>query len=350
MNYEILDKSMQRLSHYCLNAGKDLHLIWHGGEPLMMGASFFIEAYCIQQRYNSLCRITNSIQTNGTLIDGELLDFCNSTRQFSLGLSLDGPETIHNTSRPYSNGTGSFDKVLKNIFSIQESTGRMPGVILVLSRRNLHKIAELYRFFDAHAISFKINPLVRSGRAADAYKDLGITAIEYGMAMIEFFDLWFRATESRIHISPIDTIIGNMITKTPRGCNFAPTCRFNYFSIGPQGDVYPCGRFDGLSEFRLGNICESDVACILDSDIHRRLSARNAEGIDECNKCRFLRICHGGCMHNAYVANGDIMKEDYYCAGYKMLFQHIENALATEFSKASQAPGADQQVKHEPKS
>jgi sulfatase maturation enzyme AslB (radical SAM superfamily) len=39
-------------------------------------------------------------------------------------------------------------------------------------------------------------------------------------------------------------------------------------------------------------------------------------------------------MHNAYMVRGNIMDKDYYCLGYKMLFNHITNILHKELKGA----------------
>jgi uncharacterized protein len=204
------------------------------------------------------------------------------------------------------------------------------GVIVILTKKNISRIRDLYTFFRENKINVKINPLVKSGQARKNYDGLSISSVEYGKAMIQLFDLWFFEKEYDISINPLDLIIGNMITEIPFGCNFSESCQNNFISIGPLGDVYPCGRFDGVDSFKFGNINKNSLDTILASDVRQRLLARTSETINGCNSCEFRTICNAGCMHSAYVMGGDEMQKDYYCPSYKMLFKHIKKALDAE--------------------
>ena len=56
-------------------------------------------------------RITNSLQTNGTLLNEEWCQFL-AKHKFLVGLSLDGPEYIHDRYRVDRGGQPTFHKVL----------------------------------------------------------------------------------------------------------------------------------------------------------------------------------------------------------------------------------------------
>jgi len=91
---------LERLTRELLEVNKTrCEFLWHGGEPLLAGIKFFRKAIEFQRQYNSHgAVISNSIQTNGTLINEELADFFNE-HKFKVGISLDGPEHIHNYHR-----------------------------------------------------------------------------------------------------------------------------------------------------------------------------------------------------------------------------------------------------------
>ena len=66
---------------------------WHGGEALMRPLSFYKRAMELQRRYGRGRVITNTLQTNGTLLTDE---WCRFFREngFLVGLSVDGPPDI----------------------------------------------------------------------------------------------------------------------------------------------------------------------------------------------------------------------------------------------------------------
>ena len=114
-----------------------------------MGADFFRVIKDIQDFYKKKGKkFSNGIQTNGTLITNELLELIRETQDFQIGLSLDGPEEIHNKTRIYENGRGSFDDVMRGLNLIsREKKNRRAGVICVVSKQNINSHKELYNFF-----------------------------------------------------------------------------------------------------------------------------------------------------------------------------------------------------------
>ena len=291
------------------------------------------------------------MQSNAILVDEKILDFC-ERYGFDIGLSMDGPEEIHNLTRVYPGGKGSFQDVWRGIQMIRnrnEETrkrtekGKKPqhlggGVITILNRLNISRLDEIYDFFKANKMSIKINPLTRSGRATDNYEELGIGPAEYGKALIKLFNRWFYENEQGIDVDPLSTILGNLMTGKPVSCNFRESCRNGLVSIGPNGDVYPCGRFNGVKEYWLGNINTDRLTNILESKKHKVLAARSSETVKGCSACNYNRICNAGCMHDAYTQRGEINDKDYYCASYKILFRHLEKALNKELDKAEIMP------------
>src|SRR5476649_1432784 len=56
-------------NYIAATVGDDVAFVWQGGEPTLAGIEFYTQALAYQQRYAKGKRITNSIQTNGVLID-----------------------------------------------------------------------------------------------------------------------------------------------------------------------------------------------------------------------------------------------------------------------------------------
>ena len=159
---------------------KETHFIWHGGEPLLMGVNFFENVLSIQKNLGQKYKISNGIQTNGTLLNSNLLDFIEKNNDFYLGLSLDGPRELHNQTRFYKDGAGSFDDVMKGINLIKKRGGVGGGVIAVITQINIDHFLDLYNFFKENNINFKANPLIRSGEANKNYNQMAISPKQYG--------------------------------------------------------------------------------------------------------------------------------------------------------------------------
>ena len=339
-----------------------VQIIWHGGEPLLMGLDFYRDAIKMQKRFGDDVLFGNSMQSNGTLIDGNTIEFCEEY-YVDIGTSMDGPEEVHNLTRVYPDGRGSFHDVYRGTKLLRERTkvlqNRHPlirdeklangygkergclsvggGTITVVTRANIGGLKEIYIFFKEEDINMKLNPLIRAGLAGTNFDNLAIGSAEYGKALAELFDVWFYEKEPTVSIDPFEEILGNLMTRRPRGCNFLRSCRENFVSIGPQGDIYPCGRFDGTREYWLGNIHKTPLAEAMTSERNTRLAERGAETVRGCAPCDYRHICNAGCMHNAYMVRGRPEDKDYYCQSYKILFRHLESALHRELAKAEMA-------------
>ena len=105
---EIYGNTMPRMSEELLEtyirqyiqgaSQQTISFCWHGGEPLMAGLPFFRKAMELQRKYAGDKVIENTLQTNGILVNEEWCSFFRDNN-FLIGLSLDGPEDIHDAFR-----------------------------------------------------------------------------------------------------------------------------------------------------------------------------------------------------------------------------------------------------------
>ena len=87
----------------------EVTIAWQGGEPTLMGLDFFKRSIELVEKYKKSGQtVLHTIQTNGTKIDDELAAFFKQ-HSFLVGLSVDGPQPLHDTYRVNKGGSGSFD-------------------------------------------------------------------------------------------------------------------------------------------------------------------------------------------------------------------------------------------------
>ena len=106
-------------------AGPEFSLVWHAGEPLTLPTAWYDEATLILQR--SLAELgaeglefTQRVQTNATLINDAWCD-CFHRIRIVVGISVDGPEEIHDAHRRFRNGRGSHALAMKGIEALHLS-------------------------------------------------------------------------------------------------------------------------------------------------------------------------------------------------------------------------------------
>lgn len=329
MNNATLENTILKPINY-LKKNSSVSFIWHGGEPLLVGLDFYKDIISIQKNFKKEYNIRNSIQSNGTLLTNELANFFQDNN-FTIGFSLDGTKNINNKTRLYYNGLSSFDEALSGI-KLAKDKNICGGVISIITKHNIDNLVEAYSFFKENSINIKFNPLIFSGSAINKYSELALSPSKYGLEMKKLFDIWFNEVEYKISVNPFDSILGNIITMIPFGCNYSESCQDNFLSIGPLGDVYPCGRFDGIEEFHLGNINTNSMQEINNSPMRLYLKSRKNQKIIDCQPCDYKKICNSGCPHDAYMSSNNIMNKTHYCADYKILFEHITSALKKELN------------------
>ena len=309
--------------------------IWHGGEPLLLGLDFYKRAIEVEQSIPDH-KFKNDIQTNGTLLTPQYLDFF-AENSFHIGMSLDGIAATHNFSRPYGTGRPSFEDTFAAVLEVKKRK-LGGGVICILNRNTEPHLEEIYGFFKANEINAKMNVQLPAG-AALHHRDLALTPVQAGRALNRLFDLWFNDnSQPVIDIEPFTDIMGNIggyrntVSKTeyPVVCLFRNKCAYSFISVAPDGGVFPCGRFSDEPGFYMGNINTNSMEEILASAPRQLFVQRATQVIESCKPCDYRPICNSGCPDNALMTSGDMLKKDGFCAMYKLMFIHIEEALRKE--------------------
>jgi uncharacterized protein len=340
MKCETVSALMQRLADYH-GPNNEISIIWHGGEPLLMGLEFYNTAVKFQKELGPEYRFKNSIQTNGTLLNDSFINFF-AQNNFCIGFSLDGPDWLNDKTRPLLNGSGSYKSIFSNIKKIQSLEPAQKrlfgGALVVLSQVVIDHLQEIYELFRENNINFKLCPLYYEGRAFGKQQEIGITPHQYGDALLHLFDLWRNDLDSTIQIEPFTLIIGNMLTRSRAGCQFGGDCFNHYMAVGPQGDTYPCGRWTSGESFNTGNIIHHEIKEVLNSPVIAHIKEKRLLATTKCAHCRYYSICHSGCLDNGYMVKRDLSDRDYYCLGYGMVMEHLDNYLKSFTKLFSDAP------------
>ncbi len=99
---------------YIAASGNQVYFTWQGGEPTLAGLDFFRKVIHYQQRYACQKRIFNALLTNGILLNNEWCAFLKE-HEFLVGISIDGPQELHDRYRRSNSGNGTFAKVIAAI-------------------------------------------------------------------------------------------------------------------------------------------------------------------------------------------------------------------------------------------
>ncbi len=127
-------------------ASDKVTFVWHASEPLVLPSSFYEQAFRLQRSANRQgMQIVNAFQTNGTLITQAWCDFFKA-HNVHIGVSLDGPQHIHDANRTDRSGRGTFERVMRGIRLLRTNNIDY-SAIAVITAASVHHPDELWQFF-----------------------------------------------------------------------------------------------------------------------------------------------------------------------------------------------------------
>lgn len=302
---------------------------FQGGEPTLAGLPFFEKLIEFQKRHGRNGQaVSNSIQTNGLLIDDA---WCHLFKayQWLIGISIDGPEAMHDLYRINRQGRGTWRAVINAIECLNKNQVEF-NVLCVLSRANVEQPGELYHFFRSLGVRhIQYIPLAEFDGLGQPMP-FTITPEEYGRFLCETFDLWWP-DRRLVHIRYFENIAESLAGRRPGTCTLHETCD-NYVVVEYNGDIYPCDFFVEQG-WKLGNITFDSWAEIARRQRRYQFGANKTILHPECQACEFQSICHGGCPKHRYDRNRKFGDLDYFCGAYKMIFAKSTGLLKTEIDR-----------------
>lgn len=309
---------------------------WHGGEPLMAGLPFYRKAMELQKRYCGDKEIENTLQTNGILLNEEWCEFFRENN-FLIGISLDGPQDIHDAFRRDCGGAPTFDKVVAAV-QLMARMGVEYNILTTVNSRSEGRGAEVYKFLRQLGNFIQFLPVVEYVRMRDGKRPLIVSpdeedAVEapwsvsdagYGKFMCDVFDEWVKYDVGRHFVQLFDVTLANWCGVQPGLCSFCETCGDGLL-VEHNGDVYSCDHFV-YPEYCLGNIMDKPLTAMYGSDEQQAFGRDKREALPmECKRCNYYFLCRGECPKHRfeYAANGEPYK-NVLCEGYKMFFRHTD--------------------------
>ena len=318
---------------------QNISFCWHGGEPLMAGLPFFQKAIELQRKYAGDKTIENSLQTNGILVNEDWCRFF-ADNNFLVGLSLDGPEDIHDAFRRDCGGAPTFSRVMKAAEMFAQ-LGVEFNLLSTVNKRSEGRGAEVYKFLRSinHFMQFlpvveyvKLRegrrPLIVSPDEEDAVEaPWSVSARGYGRFMCDVFDEWIKRDVGSYFVQLFDITLSNWYGVPPSLCAFCDVCG-DGLVVEHNGDVYSCDHFV-YPEYRLGNITEKPLVDMYKSEEQQAFGRDKREALPmECKRCNYYFLCKGECPKHrfGYAKNGEPYM-NVLCEGYKMFFKHSDSAM-----------------------
>lgn len=331
MSDEVLESYLRQ--YIQAQRGPEVEVAWQGGEPTLMGLDFFRRAVELAEQFKRPGQtVRYSLQTNGVLLNDDWCHFF-KTHGFLLGLSLDGPQALHDAYRVDKGGHGTFDKVMRAARLLQAHAVDF-NILTTVHAANADYPLEVYRFLrdEVKTQFIQFIPIVERANTTgfqegDTVTERSVKAEQFGRFLITIFDEWVRRDVGQVFVQTFDVALGNWLGAPPSLCIFSPTCG-SALAMEHTGDLYSCDHFVE-PKYLLGNIKDIPMIELVASDKQRQFGQDKKATLPRyCRECEVRFACHGECPKNRFIQTPDGEPGlNYLCAGYKAFFTHIDQPM-----------------------
>jgi uncharacterized protein len=315
---------------------------WQGGEPTLLGVDYFRRVVELQKQYANGKQIANAFQTNGVLLNDVWAEFFREN-EFLIGVSIDGPRAVHDAYRVDKGGQPTFDRVMRGIETLRRHQVEF-NTLTTVHRGNADAPLEVYRFLKESGSGFmQFIPIVERVSLQATGDGLHLVSPEFpgaaqvapwsvgprqfGRFLCAIFDEWVRKDVGRFFVQIFDVSLAMWAGMESSLCVFRKTCG-SALALEHSGDLYSCDHFV-YPENRLGNIMESPLESLVDSDQQHRFGEAKESTLPRyCRECDVRFACNGECPKHRFTTTPDGEPGlNYLCPSYKMFFHHIDPYL-----------------------
>lgn len=268
---------------YVNKKSNNITVNFFGGEPLLNKDVFlYATEYIISRWDNNDKKIKFILTTNGTLLDGDIIEVIRKYNM-TVNLSIDGNRITQNNNRRLINGQDSFDLVMSNISKLLEACNNVVARVTV-TKTNIRNLKEDILFLWHIGIDdVYLSPV----ETADECLKLDETSIllfnEYLEDLVDYMNDQYLQGKKYV-LSNIVEYENRLKNRT-----ILNECKFyNALTVmfSPEGDIYNCNRIIGDKKYHAGNV---KTGLLWDK------FKRDFIPMDKCHNCWARRLCGGGC-------------------------------------------------------
>ncbi|MBU4210266.1 radical SAM protein [Patescibacteria group bacterium] len=310
MSQEIANKAIEKIFKSAQKHNfKQIKFKLSGGEPLLEQKMLFRLVNKIKKLEDKTkIKTIIVIMSNGVLLTPTI---CKKIKQKKLqvAVSLDGLNKVHDKTRVFVNGRGSFKQVEKGIDNLLKYKVLF-NVSVTITSKNIKNIPKLTKYLLEKNIPlvfnfYRENPCVKEELnnqdeklifyLKKAYQAIYKNALPYG-----YIDrLLDRVVASRPHLRP---------------CGMGT----NYLVIRHDGKLVNCQM---LMEKPIGSINDKDlIDTMIQKDFTKGITV---EDKTPCKNCQWKYICCGGCPLLTLEKKGNYNTSTPNCAVYKALIPEL---------------------------
>jgi uncharacterized protein len=343
-NWRMSDDTLEQFIRQQIEAqtGAHVDIAWQGGEPTLMGLDFFKKAVLLCEKYKKNKTVRHAFQTNGILLNDEWCSFLKKNH-FLVGLSIDGPQDLHDKYRVTRSKKGTHSQAEKAI-QLLKKHGIEFNTLTVISDANVAHPTRVYEYLTGLGSQFlQFIPLVERESSGEcnpknslAAPDQlfapvtrwSVKAKEYGRFLNAIFDRWVSQDVGQVFVQNFDSALASWLGQPASVCIFAEQCG-HVFALESNGDLYQCDHYV-YPEYLLGNIHQHTIRELNSNPEAMAFGLNKKQTLNsQCIECKYRFACNGGCPKQRFE-RGPSGKPDhnYLCEGYYHHFEHIDHSMS----------------------
>lgn len=280
-----------------------------GGEPLLnFPIMKKVVTYSLEQARVKNKKMVFSITTNGTKFSDEVNAFLNK-HNFNVIVSFDGDEDMQNKNRPFKKGNGSYAVTKPKIEKfLKTRNGNASARATVTNHsydlKELKNRLKSMGFKQANATVATLSEFALENRNVNNLNEqqkinMLLESNEETESILKAIKNRDKELLAEVSDSTVTLYIKQLHQKEKK--YFACGVGRGLLAISITGDIYPCHRFVGNDDFKMGNIDSYDGSTAVE------YSKSYTESHPVCSNCWAKYHCGGGgCIHDNYTTKGAV--------------------------------------------
>ncbi len=335
MSMDVLEQTGRRIAdHVRDHRTSAIEVIFHGGEPLLVGAEALAAAAdTIRWAVPVEVGIRFVAQTNGLLLTHPALRILGS-RGLGLGISIDGSAETHDRNRVTRVGRGSHARVAAALALLNEPEHRhlYAGLLAVMDvSSDPTDTYEALLAFRPPSIDFLFPH--RDWSRPQGPADRGA----HGRWLTAIFDRWYdapvRETGIRLFEELINLLLGGQSQTEQIGLSPVAMIVVNTDGTLEQVDTLRSTHAGAASTGLTVFSHDLDAALRHPAIMARQIGAA-ALG-DECRTCPLRAVCGGGHYAHRYRPGLGFRNPSVYCEDLALLIRHVQTRLKRDLTLIS---------------
>lgn len=306
--------------------GVGANIIWHGGEPMLLGPDFYNKAFEYKNQGRS--DVNFSIQSNILLYEhSKWFDVFDSVMGGRISTSYDPDQqnrTIKGSTEAYTERFWDRMDALSDDSFYPLVIGTYTTVTAAWSMKMYERVLSM----GDKAFPLRFNYRYPAGR--DSGLGELISPQRYGKMLIDLYNRWIVDVPD-FSITPLDQMLRKVIGFESARCPWTKACGGRFLGVEPNGEVFNCSEFADLGDpqYRFGNVFRDSMKDILSSKPAVMIRRRTVNLPPDCMTCRHYEVCEGGCARDAVLYERGLGGKFYYCQSWKMVFDRIKESVAS---------------------